>query len=73
VTFPTDQPAPDYSLSDVLHLLVDHGRLPDEVTSLACHRAVDVFFTEAPPAADDTVPVDTVSTDSATATTPTFA
>lgn len=45
MTFPTAEPA-EYDLAAVLHLLIDHGRLPDEVTAKACHQAVTDWFVD---------------------------
>jgi hypothetical protein len=62
VTFPEIQ-TPDYGISDVLHLLIDHGRLPDEVTVNACHQAVRDHYGShgdpdtAPDTSADTAPV----------------
>lgn len=53
----TEPVQPDMTLAAVLHLLIDHGRLPDEATAQACHVAVSDALT--PPAStqsDETDP-----------------
>lgn len=39
-----EQDLPEMSVADVLHLLVDHGRFPEESQVRAAHRAVVDHF-----------------------------
>lgn len=40
----TATPEKEYTLPDVLRLLVNSARLADEVTVNACHKAIDLAF-----------------------------
>lgn len=60
MTDPTLADTPEeQSLADVLHLLVDHGRLPDEGTARRAHEAIERYFADTSPLAESESTEDT--------------